>query len=130
MITHRVRHLCLANVLLALVSPVPAVFAQGSLDHLLCRRVTDSLRVDATADLLASQPAYTALGCRISRTSKLCVPVSKTNVSPPPPSAIAGPTLDGAYICYHLKCRVSSTTDVLADQFGSHQLKTVRGVSE
>jgi hypothetical protein len=109
-----------------LVLLASAAGAQGTLDHLECRRVADDLRIDATADLEAISPAYSAQGCRIGRVNRLCVPVTKTNVQPPPPAAVAGQALDGAYLCYRLKCRIPPTSEVLEDQFGVHRPTVLR----
>ena len=116
-------HACTEGVLvvgtaLVLVSIATGARAQGTLDHLECRRAKDDLRISATLDLEAITTRYSARGCRIGRVNRLCVPVTKTNVQPPPPGAVAGQTLDGAYLCYRLKCRVPRTGEFLGISSG------------
>ena len=117
------------------LSAVPAVAQLTSnpavLDHLACYAITDSLKVDATVDLLAElQPEFRQAGCRVIKASKFCVPTSKvvvqaTTVGP----AVVGQPLRDDYICYRIKCPDTSApipNKLVADQFGQRGMKNFR----
>jgi hypothetical protein len=102
-------------VLAVVLASAPA-FAQG--DHLKCYKIKDSAaKALYTADLggLAPEP-----GCQIKVPAKLvCVETTKTNVSPAPPGAPAGPDA-GTFACYKLKCAKGAKVPItIVDQFGS-----------
>src|SRR5262249_56970010 len=90
--------------------------------NLKCYKVKESAaqKVTYTADLggLAPEP-----GCQVKTPAKLlCVEATKTNVSPTPPGAPAGPAA-GQFICYKVKCAKGAPPVVtLADQFGTHTM--------
>ena len=90
-------------------------------DHLLCSRVKDPAPKAAyVASLTPSDAGLPAApGCIIKVPAKqLCVDVSKTDVSPPPPGAPAGPAAH-RYLCYKTKCPRQVVHFPAADQFGS-----------
>src|SRR5262249_44262118 len=80
--------------------------------------VTGCTKAVYTADLggLAPEP-----GCEVKVPGKLlCVETTKTNVSPTPPSAPAGPAA-GQFVCYKVKCPKGAPPVVtVTDQFGTH----------
>src|SRR5689334_15642677 len=88
-------------------------------DHLKCFKVRDQLRLTRyTADLSGLVPQD---GCKIRVPAELiCLPSTKTNVSPTPPgSGGAGPTTNG-FACYRVNCpRVSLPGVLIQDQFGT-----------
>ena len=88
-------------------------------DHLKCFKVRDQLReAFYTADLNGLVPEA---GCRIRVPATLiCLPSTKTNVSPTPPGGGEGPPA-GSFACYRLKCsRDTELPDVVIDdQFGT-----------
>jgi hypothetical protein len=101
------------------------------LDHLACYAITDSLKPDATVDLLAElQPEFRQAGCRLIKARKFCVPTSKvvvqaTTTGPP----IVGQPLRDDYICYLVKCPNTSApvpNKLVADQFGQREMKNFR----
>jgi hypothetical protein len=107
---------------LAAVVVLAALPVRAQTDHLKCYKVRDSLpRTEYAADLggLAPEP-----GCTIRTPAKLlCVATAKTNVTPTPPGAPAGPAA-GQFLCYKLKCdRRSGTPLLVTDQFGSRTLE-------
>jgi hypothetical protein len=90
-------------------------------DHLVCAKVKDPApRGVYTASLTpsgADLPAAT--GCLIKVPAKeLCVDVSKSDVTPPPPGAPAGAPAQ-RYLCYKTKCLKQEATVAATDQFGS-----------
>jgi hypothetical protein len=91
-------------------------------DHLKCYKVKDSLeKAKYTADLtgLTAEP-----GCVIKAPAQLyCVETSKTNVSPTPPGAPAGPAV-GRFLCHKVKCPKAALAPIaVVDQFGTHTLE-------
>ena len=101
--------------------------AQPIFDHLKCFNISDSLAAGfSLADLKPEQlpPFITQLGCKIKRPAKLfCIDVEKSNVSPTPPSTVAGQTTRD-YLCYPLKCTPPLPNMPLAveDQFGPRNI--------
>ena len=88
-------------------------------DHLKCYKVKESAkRAIYTADLGGLAPEQ---GCLVKLPGKLlCVETTKTNVSPPPPGAPAGPAA-GQFVCYKVKCPKGAPPVVsVTDQFGTH----------
>jgi len=89
-------------------------------DHLKCYKVKESAaqKVTYTADLggLAPEPR-----CQVKTPAKLlCVETTKSNVSPTPPGAPAGPAA-GQFVCYKVKCPKGAPPVVtVTDQFGTH----------
>src|SRR5262245_2318481 len=88
-------------------------------DHLKCYKIKDSAKKAVyTADLggLAPEP-----GCQVKLPGKLlCVETTKSNVSPTPPGAPAGPAA-GQFVCYKVKCPKGAPPVVtVTDQFGTH----------
>jgi hypothetical protein len=100
---------------LALAAPTAAQVP----DHLKCFKVRDQLReAFYTADLNGLVPEA---GCRIRVPATLiCLPSTKTNVSPTPPGGGESPPA-GSFACYRLKCsRDTEFPDVVIDdQFGT-----------
>src|SRR5262249_60983291 len=60
-------------------------------------------------------------GCQVKLPGKLlCVETTKSNVSPTPPGAPAGPAA-GQFVCYQVKCPKGAPPVVsVTDQFGTH----------
>src|SRR5262245_4558382 len=101
---------------------MPAATRAQVLDHLKCYKIKDSAKkVTYTADLggLGPEP-----GCQVRLPAKLiCVPTVKTNVTPTPPGAPAGPAAS-QFGCYKVKCpRAVSPGVTLTDQFGSRTVQ-------
>ncbi len=119
----RTRLLTLAVFLLAGMTTTAR--AQGTLDHLLCYRMKDPLRLATAVDMIAEiQPEFTAKGCRLLKPYEFCVPATKTNVNPPPPLAgITGQSLQNDYICYLTKCVTPGLPPdkQVIDQFGARR---------
>src|SRR6185503_16226939 len=87
-------------------------------DHLKCFRVRDQLRQRFyTADLSGLVPEA---GCRIKvPAAMICLPSTKTNVSPIPPGGGEGPPA-GSFACYRVKCPHAELPGVVIDdQFGT-----------
>ena len=87
-------------------------------DHLKCFRVRDQLRQTFySADLSGLVPQA---GCRIKVPAAfICLPSTKTNVSPTPPGGGEGPPA-GGFACYRVKCpRAELPGVVIDDQFGT-----------
>jgi hypothetical protein len=87
-------------------------------DHLKCFKVRDQLRQTTyTADLSGLVPEA---GCKIRvPAAMICLPSTKTNVSPTPPGGGEGPPA-GSFACYRLKCARPELPDVVIDdQFGT-----------
>ena len=125
------RHFALALSMTAAVMAARAVDAQTlsaagtSLDHLVCYKMKDKLKLSATTDLIAQlQPDFTQRGCTIVKPIEFCVPATKLNVSPVPPDPnIAGTPLRNDFICYLAKCKsqVPPPDEQVIDQFGSRR---------
>jgi hypothetical protein len=99
---------------LGLASPTAAQVP----DHLKCFKVRDQLRqLVYTADLSGLVPEA---GCRIKvPAAMVCLPSTKTNVSPTPPGGGEGPPA-GGFACYRVKCPRAELPDVVIDdQFGT-----------
>src|SRR5262245_38483506 len=112
----------LASVLSILLG---ATTAAAQADHLQCFKIKDtSPKTTYTADLTPTNcPFPVAPGCVLKTPAKmLCVDVTKTNVTPPPPGAAPGATAQ-TYLCYKVKCPKALPTATLQDQFGSHQVQ-------
>ncbi len=111
-----------AFVLLALATSARVLHADPALDHLECYKVKDKQpRATYRADLvgLAAEAQ-----CIVKVPAKLvCVPASKSNVTPPPPGG--GPAATpGAVLCYGVKCVKHTLTTIQAhDQFGDRALQ-------
>mgnify|MGYP003694343281 CR=1 FL=1 len=91
----------------------PGVAHGGTLDHLVCYATKDPLKMQWSADLMATiQPEFTATGCVLKKAVEFCVPATKTNVNPAPPfPGVSGQTLQDDYICYTAKCAVPGTPE-------------------
>ena len=110
----------------------------GTLDHLKCHAATTGVAAVPTTTDLAASPSlrdFSSLGCTVLGTPDVCVPVTATNVRPPPPNPVAsGPPLTMNYTCYRLICPGSGSLrpgiapgvqphrHEVADQFGSGQV--------
>ena len=94
------------------------------LDHLKCMKMTDTLRLKATADFAALDSQFSGTGCLITKAKLFCVPATKSNVQPPTaaPLDINGQQLENAFICYKAKCPVTAADTGVSDQFGSRTL--------
>ena len=105
----------------AAMAPVAA--PAGTLDHLLCYRMADPLRMQFAADLLADlQPEFTQRGCTLIKAIEFCVPATKTNVTPAPPfPGLSGQTLQNDYVCYKTRCQTTTPppNKLVTDQFGA-----------
>ena len=118
--------LVLLLALLAPFVPVGDVAAQN-FDHLKCYRARGDFAPEAhnyTLDVLAEDPRFPVeQGCHLRPISReICIDVEKTNVTPTPPGAPAGPG-GQAYLCYKIKCPKFTSTITVTDQFGVHQLR-------
>src|ERR1700720_1597383 len=93
-------------------------------DHLKCMKMTDTLRLRATADFATLDPQFSGQGCLITKAKYLCVPATKSNVQPPEaaPLDINGQQLQNSFICYKAKCPVTAADTAVSDQFGSRTL--------
>ncbi len=94
-------------------------------DHLKCYRIKDpAAKARYTVDLVPGVPLPPEIGCRVSVPGKLlCVPASKTNVSPPPPGGGATGT-PNAFVCYKAKCPPGAIPPVqVQDQFGARAVQ-------
>jgi len=93
-------------------------------NHLKCykaREVAGPGKFTRSADLITSTSLASETGCFIRGPAKLvCAPVTKQNVSPPPPGG--GPTAaTHSFVCYKLKCpKLPDQSFTLKDQFGTH----------
>ncbi len=102
----------------ALVVPASA---QSTGDHLKCYRVRDpQAKAFYTADLGGLAVEH---GCRIKVPAALvCVPATKTNVTPPPPGG-GGTGTPNTFGCYKIKCPKAPLSPLqLKDQFGSRSV--------
>jgi hypothetical protein len=126
----RVAFTTIAALLLAFTSS--PVFAQGQLDHLICYRMVDPLKVQSAVDLFAElQPEFSQQGCKLVRPLEFCVPATKRTVTPPPPfPEIVGQALKDDYICYLMKCPDKPVVPSrhVADQFGRRLQRKYRPV--
>src|SRR2546426_664212 len=115
------RTLALA-VCLSLLTGGAAAFAAN--EHLKCykaREIVGAGKVQYTATLVSGIGLNTEAGCTIRGPARLvCVPVSKTSVTPTPPGG--GPTSPTTrFFCYKLKCAPGPDQTVSGtDQFGGH----------
>src|SRR5262245_65537935 len=78
--------------------PLPAQSQEaetGNLDHLLCYKVKDPLKLETTVDVISElQPEFTRRGCVLTKPVEFCVPASKLNAAPAPSNpGIVGQTL-------------------------------------
>jgi hypothetical protein len=100
------------------------VTAFAAADHLKCykaREIVGPGKVQYSATLVSGIGLNTQSGCSIRGPARLvCVPVSKTTVSPTPPGG--GPTAaTSRFFCYKLKCAPGPDQTVSGtDQFGGH----------
>ena len=52
----------------------------GTLDHLLCHRTRDPLKLKIAVDMIADiQPEFTAQGCVLVKPFEFCVPATKNS---------------------------------------------------
>jgi hypothetical protein len=104
-------------------------FAQTARDHLQCFKIKDSqAKAKYSADLSTAGAPLPALeaGCLIKVPAKhWCVDVSKQNVAPAPPGAIAGEPAQ-EYLCYKAKCPKTQPTVQAHDQFGNRSFAVKR----
>lgn len=106
-------------VLFAAVLVVPA--RAQVLDHLQCYKIKDpATKARYTAHLEPNAPFPPRPGCLVSVPGRLlCVPASKSNVSPEPPGG-GGTGTPNAFVCYKVKCpRVTAPAVQVTDQFGA-----------
>jgi hypothetical protein len=104
--------------------------ARAAFDHLKCYRVRDTApRARYTADLAPGGGPFTVeAGCTIRVPAKfLCTDVDKTNVTPAPPGAPAGPPAN-RFLCYKVRCPRGEVSLQATDQFGS-RLVSARNVN-
>ncbi len=100
----------------------------GTLDHLLCERVKDPLKLRIAVDMMAEiQPEFTAKGCVVVKPFEFCVPATKRVVPPavPPFPNVMGQPLKDDYVCYLVKCptQVLPPPKQVIDQFGARVLQ-------
>ncbi len=111
------------TIVALLLSSVGTLAYGGTLDHLACYRITDPLKIQASADLQAElQPEFSAQGCLLKKATEFCVPATKMNVVPAPVfPGVSGRSLQDDYLCYPTKCRTPGTppSKLVTDQFGS-----------
>ena len=113
-------------VAVAMVTASPSISAaQGSLDHLICYRITDPFKVSATISLATQlQPEFRQANCKLIKPTKFCVPATKhvTQSTTTGPN-IVGQSLHDDYICYLIKCDQTTLIPpkLVADQFGQRK---------
>lgn len=92
------------------------------LDHLVCYKMKDPLKLQASTDLLAElQPEFSQQGCILVKPIEFCVPAAKLNTNPQPVDPnIVGQSLSTDFICYQAKCKnpVPPPDRQVIDQFG------------
>ena len=73
-------------------------------DHLECYKIRDPVaKARYTADLVPSAPLPPESGCLVSVPARLlCVPASKSNVTPQPPGGGATGT-PNSFVCYKMR---------------------------
>jgi hypothetical protein len=107
----------------------------AAIGHLKCYNTRDSrARTAYTLDLIAGVGGFPSeLGCRLKLGSKkICVEVSKQNVSPPAPGGgpAIPPNTASVFLSYRVNCpRLTVAPVALTDQFGTGSF-IVGGVSE
>jgi hypothetical protein len=116
------RMLIVAIVAIAVLGAYPA--SGQNLDHLLCYSMqaepplpTTGITVDLLAEL---QPEFSRRGCRLIKPIEFCVPVTKTNVVPPPQTHADGAANQDDYVCYEAECPIKPRPPdkKVTDQFG------------
>ena len=94
-------------------------------DHLICYKMTDSLRLKTQVDMFAQvQPEFSQEGCTLIKPIEFCVPATK-RVHPVGPAPldpnIVGAAIQNDYICYSAKCpNYRPPAKSVVDQFGVH----------
>lgn len=94
-------------------------------DHLKCYKIKDPNKLKGIVDLNGPQFGLEA-GCRIAKTRKFCVPVTKTvssafvNGLPIVPAPVAGQNLIDDYVCYTIVCKTPAPASAnVQDQFST-----------
>jgi hypothetical protein len=112
---------------LAVVLGIPGTGTAGTLDHLLCYKMTDPIKLQTYTDMIAElQPEFTQKGCLIIKPVKFCVPATKhvnvaaSKAAPLNPNIIGQP-LKNDYVCYKTLCKqpVPPPDKLVFDQFGA-----------
>ncbi|MEB2285301.1 MAG: hypothetical protein OZ922_11545 [Myxococcales bacterium] len=99
----------------------------GRLDHLVCYKMKDDLKIRAQVDLKAElQPEFSQAGCVVVKPTKFCVPTTKSLLQPVSTGLdIVGQPLRNDFICYQLKCPRDGfpaiPAKLVGDQFGRHR---------
>lgn len=121
---------CLATVVLT----APGAFAQstaagGRLDHLVCYRMKDPLKLAAYTNMIAElQPEFTQKGCVLVKPVRFCVPATKVVLTPAIAGAtqatnpnIVGQPIKNDFVCYKAQClnEVPPPDKMVFDQFGA-----------
>src|SRR5262245_11217048 len=117
-----VSRLIVAATVCGFLAGVPLASAQTA-DHLKCVKVKDlrgQTNIHYTLTLTPTQtPFTTEVGCQVqSAARKICYPVAKSAVTPPPFQTGAGAPV-GTFVCYNMRCpkEINVTTNV-TDQLG------------
>jgi hypothetical protein len=93
-------------------------------DHLKCYKIKDPNKLKGLVDLDSPQFGVEP-GCKIAKTRKFCVPVTKTVVSAtvnggPVGPPVAGQSLIDDYVCYSIRCKATAPASVkVQDQFST-----------
>lgn len=109
---------------------VAQVAAIGTLDHLVCYKIKDPLKLSTSVDMMAElQPDFARQGCKLTKPLEFCVPASKRNVAPPAANPqIFGQPLRDDYICYKAQCEAAAAPAerTVSDQFGAREIGRFR----
>jgi hypothetical protein len=100
----------------------------GTLDHLLCERTKDPLKLRLAVDMIADiQPEFSAKGCVVVRPFEFCVPATKRVLPPAVPAlpGVMGQPLKDDYVCYLVKCPAQELPPAkqIIDQFGARPVQ-------
>lgn len=94
-------------------------------DHLKCYKIKDPNKLNGIVELTSPQFGVEP-GCRISKTKRFCVPVTKAvtsaflNGAAITPSPISGQKLIDDYVCYKIICKTTPPASAkVQDQFST-----------
>ncbi len=97
-------------------------------DHLKCYKIKDPNKLAGVVDL-NSQQFGLEMNCRISKTVRFCVPVTKAvtsaflNGAQITPSPVSGQNLIDDYVCYKILCKTPPPASAkVQDQFSTRTL--------
>lgn len=115
-----------AAIGLALGLVLCATPALATPDHLQCFKVKDAVAKGIyEADLWSSTPVVSnvAPGCTLRTPAKLyCIGAETVNVTPTPPNAGSGQSIQQSYLCYKAKCNLVRTFFDATDAYGTREM--------